>query len=420
MKKSSVIAALIIFGVIGAVAGSLAFIKYRQFAVMQHGGGFEPAEAVETVAAREVPWRPMADLVGTVIALRSVSVSNELAGTIKRLGFDSGAIVEAGSVLLELDDSSDRADYEAAMAAVRVAQANVGVADAQLRWAGIDLKRVEAAINDGGANPTELDRARTELERLQADRQRTLAEVEQAKARAAQVQTRLDKMVIKAPFRARAGLRNIHEGQYLAEGTSIVMLEEVGDTIFMDFAVPQEYLARVRPGLAVMATSSALGDEPVRIEVAAIDARVNNDTRNVRVRAVVANPDERLRPGMFVQIRVPTDVEQPRLVVPSTAVRRAPHADTVYVVAPDEKDPQKLRAKERVVKLGPTIGADVIVTSGLAPGELVAATGSFKLREGVQVMPTNGAPPAGSAPTTSAGAESTPAAADSVASKSAQ
>lgn len=417
MKKSSIIAALVIFGTIGAVAGSLAFIKYRQFAGFQNQGGFEPAEAVETVAAREVPWRPMADLVGTVIALRSVSVSNELAGTIKRLGFDSGAIVEAGSVLLELDDSSDRADYEAAMAAVRVAQANVGVADAQLRWAGIDLKRVEAAINDGGANPTELDRARTELERLQADRQRALAEVEQAKARVAQVQTRLDKMVIKAPFRARAGLRNIHEGQYLAEGTSIVMLEEVGNTIFMDFAVPQEYLARVRPGLAVMATSSALGPEPVRIEVAAIDASVNNDTRNVRVRAVVPNPDERLRPGMFVQIRVPTDVEQPRLVVPSTAVRRAPHADTVYVVAPDSEDPQKLRAKERVVKLGPTIGADVIVTSGLTPGELVAAAGSFKLREGVQVMPTNGAPPASSAPTTSTGIEPP---ADAVASTPAQ
>jgi membrane fusion protein (multidrug efflux system) len=296
-------------------------------------------------------------------------------------------IVEEGDVILTLDDTSDQADLAAAEASVRVAEASVEVMDVRIKLARTELERMQGAADAKAVAAMELDRSRSELERAGADRVRLLAEVDQARAQVDQVRARLDKMVIRSPFRARAGLRSIHEGQYLAEGTNVVMLEEVADKIYLDFPIPQEYAPRVHPGLVVMATADVLGPEPVRIEVAAIDAVVNNETRNLRVRAIVDNKEGRLRPGMFVQIRVPVEETKEYVVVPSTAIRRASYADQIFVVEPGtpEDAPGTLRVSQRFVKLGPTVGADVIVLEGIKEGETVAATGSFKLRQGAMV-----------------------------------
>lgn len=386
MKRSSIIAAAAIFLGIGIIGGGLALYKVKS---IQHaaaaGGGFEPAEAVQVVPVSEVSWQPMADLVGTVLSLRSVRVSNELAGVIREVKFDSGAIVEPGQVLVLLDDATDRADLAAAQSAVRVAEANINVVDARLKLAESEVVRMDTAAKANAVAAMEVDRTTSERDRIKADRIRLLAEVDQARAAVDQVQTRLNKKVIKAPFRGRTGIKTVHDGQYLAEGTPIVMLEEVADRIFLDFAVPQEYLVRVKPGMKVMATGALLGPEPVMIEVVAVDATVNNETRNIRVRCVVDNTEQRLRPGMFVQVRVPTEEPRPYVVIPSTAVRRTSFADQVFVVAAGEA-PDKLRAKQRFVKLGASVGDDVIVLEGLKPGEQIAATGSFKLRDGALVM----------------------------------
>lgn len=391
MKRSSILAAIGVFMVILAVGGGLGLYKYRQIEdAAANKQAFEPAETVRLAKAAEIEWRPMADLVGTVLSLRSVRVSNELAGRIKEVRFESGSVIEAGEVILTLDDAAERADLEAAAASVRVAEANVAVLDTRLRLARLELDRLEAAAEARAVSEMELDRARSEIERGDADRIRLLAETDQAKARVEQVRARLDKMTMRAPFRARAGLRNIHEGQYLAEGADVVMLEEVSERIYLDFPIPQEYAPRVHPGLVVMATSDVLGDQPVRIEVAAVDAAVNNSTRNLRVRAIVDNKEGKLRPGMFVQIRVPVEESRTYTVVPSTAIRRTSYADQVFVVAPStlpHDQPGAMRAAQRFVTLGPTIGNDIIVLDGIDVGETVAATGSFKLRDGAKVVP---------------------------------
>lgn len=387
MKRSSLIAALAIFLGIGAVGGSLAWFKVRSIRAAAGQAGFEPSEAVQVVPVTEVSWQPMADLVGTVLSLRSVRISNELAGSIKEVKFDSGAIVEPGQVLVLLDDSTDRADLAAAQATVKVAEANINVLDARLKLAESEVVRMETAAKSNAVAAMEVDRTTSERDRIKADRARLVAEVDQAKAAVEQVQTRLDKKTIKAPFRGRAGIKTVHDGQYLVEGTPIVALEEVADRIFIDFAVPQEYLARVKPGVKVMATGALFGSEPIMIEVVAVDATVNNETRNIRVRCVVDNTEQKLRPGMFVQVRVPTEEPKPYIVIPATAVRRSSFADQVFVIAPGES-PDKLRAKQRFVTLGAAVGDNVIVLKGLQPGEQIAATGSFKLHDNGLVMKT--------------------------------
>jgi membrane fusion protein, multidrug efflux system len=389
MKLSTIIAGSALVLVIGGAIGGLAWYKWRQLEkAKQNQVAYEPAETVELVDARNVMWNPTADLVGTVIANRSVAIRNEFAGVIKTLGFDSGTVIEAGQPIVTLDDSAELADLDAAKAFVRIAEASVLQSDSRVFLAERMDERMRK-VDEQNVTEMELDRTKTELDAARAERQRLQAEVDQAKARVHQVEVRIAKFKIAAPFKARAGIRVVHEGQYLAEGADIVMLHEVTDTIFLDFAIPQEYAPRVNPGTAVMATGAILGPDPVRLEVVAVDAQVNNNTRNLRVRAIVDNRRGVLVPGMFVQIRVPVEEPKPFVMVPGTAIRRASHADSVFIVKPGEK-PNEMRAHQRFIEVGPAVGDDVIVLKGLEPGDKIASTGSFKLHEGALVIP---APP---------------------------
>ena len=385
MNRTSIVAASVIFGAILCTATVLTLWKRQAMAADASKVAHEPAMSVQVVAAREATWRPTADLVGTVLATQWVNLSNEVGGAIKDMTFESGAIVEKGQTLIQLDDSTEQANLATQEAMVRSLEASVNVMEARLHLADADMRRFIEAKKVNAAVEADLDKAGAILEEAKASKVRAIADVEEARTRVQEVRTLIAKKVIKAPFRGRVGLRNIHPGQYLKEGENVVMLQEVGDTIYLDFAVPQEYVARVKPGMTVMATSPVLGPEPVAIAVVAMDATVDNTTRNVRVRSIVDNKDDRLRPGMFIDIRVPSDLPSQVVVVPLTAVRRASYADHVFVIGPG-KAPKELRATQRFIKLGPTIGNDVIVLEGLKVGEEIASTGSFKLREGTLVL----------------------------------
>lgn len=391
----SLVAQLLIVTVLVGVGGGLGLWKYRSMKAEAAGGmAFEPAEAVEMVAARSVRWQQTAQLSGTAIALQSVTLSNEVAGTVREVRFESGSIVEQGQVLLTLDATTQEADLRALQASVLVMDADIAAAEAEQRVAEANMRRMTQAVESKAVSESELDQAQSRLDSAKAQLARSKAERQQAQARVDQMKSTIDKMTLKAPFRAIAGLRNVHPGQYLAEGTSVVGLQSVSDNIYVDFALPQEHASRVKKGDVVMARAPMLSAEQVRIEVAALDAVANSTTRNVRVRAIVPNPDQKLRPGMFVDVVAPAGPEQEFIAIPLTAVARASFGDHVFVIGPDEKDATKLRAHQRTVKLGPSVGqsGEIIVLEGLKIGEEVAASGRFKLRDGALVMRGQGVP----------------------------
>lgn len=408
-KLKPILAAIAMVVIVAAVGIGLYVYKTQK---MKHGeghGGGEPPMAVTIVAAKVIDWQPTTDLVGTVIALRSVALQNEVEGLVTFVGFESGDIIEPGHVMVKLDDRTDRAELASAEAALRVAEAELAVTETQLALARQELQRQESA--QAATAAIEVDRARAVAERMAAEKTRSEASIEEARARIEEVKVRLDKRVIRAPFKARVGIRTVHEGQFLAQpmGTDsgpIATLQEIADRIYIDFAVPQEYLPRITVGMSVAGELDSVGGvqrRPIELTVAAIDATANTGTRNIRVRATVDNRDDSLRPGMFVKIRVPIDNVRSFVTVPVTAVRRASYADQVFVVVPGEQagpnGMPSLRASQRFVRLGPTIGDDVIVLEGVKEGDQVAAAGSFKLREGAPVMPAMaggpGGPPSG-------------------------
>ncbi len=385
MDKKTIVAGVVILGTLAGVAGGLRYWKNRSAGASQ-AHAFEPFETVQVVQASTAKWRQSADLSGTVIAMQSVMVANEVAGLVKEVNFTSGQIVEAGQVLLVLDSSTEQAELEAAEATVVAAEAGIRVVEANIRFAEANLKRITEALALKASTDTDIDQARASLDAQRATMDRSIAERNQAKARVMQIRTMIAKKTIKAPFKATAGLRSVHPGQYLMEGTNVVGLQMVSDRIYLDFALPQDQADRVKPGDVVMASAPAVSKDPLRIEVVAIDATADVNTRNVRIRSVVPNPDQRLRPGMFVDVNVAVDPLQDFTVVPATAVRRSSFGDHVFVIRPDEKDPQKARAHQQFITLGPAVGKETIVLSGLKPGDEIAAVGSFKLREGVLVM----------------------------------
>jgi membrane fusion protein, multidrug efflux system len=411
VKRSAVIVGVGIFLLIGVVSGGLFVTKKRMFEAAANAPAFEPAEAVTLANASSTPWQPTSDLVGTVFSLRSITVQNEVEGVIRFVGFQSGDVVEPGQILVKLDDAAETAELHSAEASLRVAEAEVAVAEARIKLAQSEFSKQESANRSGATTAIEMDRVKAELERTTAELIRAKAGVDEAKARVEQVKTRLDKHVIRAPFRARVGLRTVHEGQFLAQqmggdGTAIATLQEVADQIYIDFAIPQEQINRVRVGMKVAGVKDGGGSlsdppEPITLEVAAIDSAANNVTRNVRVRSIVDNRAGKLRPGMFIKIRVPVDEPRSFVVVPVTAIRRASYGDQVFVIknveepGPDGAMVPKMRAEQRFVRLGPTIGSEIIVLEGLKEGEQIATSGSFKLREGALVMPAIAGTPAG-------------------------
>jgi membrane fusion protein, multidrug efflux system len=314
----------------------------------------EPTESVAVAVVRRVENRPTTTSVGTVVALRSITLRNELAGTVRQVALVPGAIVETGQVLVALDVSVEEAELQALQAQARLAESL--------------FARTERAKEGGAISESELDRARSERDVAQAQIARTRAIIE--------------RKTLRAPFRARVGMADVHPGQYLAEGTLLTTLQGVDEAAHVDFAVAQQVAEGLRVGDAVEVFQAGV-DTSKAARIVAIDARVDPATRNATVRARIASADVP-EPGASVRVRVPVGPAREAVSIPVNAMRKGPEGDHVFVIAAD-KDGRR-RAYARPVESGPVIGDEIVVQGGLAVGEEVATSGSFKLREAVLVQ----------------------------------
>jgi membrane fusion protein (multidrug efflux system) len=318
----------------------------------------EPAESVVTAVAREHEHIRTTTSIGTVVALRSITVRNELAGTVRQVTLEPGKIVEAGTVLVALDVSVEEADLQALQA--------------QAELARTQFARMQRMSEHRAASEMEVDTARAEQEVVQAQ--------------VARIKAVINRKIIRAPFRARIGISDVHPGQYLNEGSLLTTLQGVDDSTYVDFTVAQQVAAVLRPGnkIDVFASGDTTG---VKAEILAIDARVDSTTRNTMVRAKIKNSAQTPSPGASVRVQVPVGTPLMATAVPASAVRKGPAGDHVFVVVADEHG--KTRARLREVVVDSMSGDDVVITKGLEPGEQVAASGSFKLREAALVAVSN-------------------------------
>lgn len=314
----------------------------------------EPVESVEIAVAQERPHRRTTTAIGTVVATRSISVRNELPGTVRRVALSPGQIVEPGTVLVALDVAVEEAD-------LRALQAQAQLAETQ-------YSRMLRMATQRAASQMEVDSAR-------AERDVALAQI-------ARIEAVIERKTIRAPFRARVGISDVHPGQYLNEGTYLTTLQGVDDSAYVDFAVAQQVAASLRAGESVDLVAGAEA-RPVQASIVAVDARVDPATRNATVRAEIKDLSQAPAPGASVRVQVPVSEMRLAVTIPASALRKGPDGDLVFVVAEDRDG--HTRANARRVLVETMAGDEVVIREGVTTGERVAASGSFKLRDAVLV-----------------------------------
>lgn len=344
-------AALIL--VVLAVGAGIWFVKQRGKAAAAAQQHPEMAFAVESAVATTKTFARSTTAIGTVRALQSIDLKNELSGTVRQVNLKPGDIVDPGTVLVELD--------------VAIENAELAALEAEAKLAASLLARTEQAQKDQGASAADVDRARAEHDKAVANVARTRAVIEQK--------------VVRAPFKARVGMVDLHIGQYLVPGTTITTLQGVDDAVHIDFAVTQEAATTLAVGNEIEVT---VGERTAKATIVAMDARVESATRNMWVRALLKGLQPLPSPGASVRVRVPVEAPHEVVVVPVSALRRGPGGDYMWSL---EKAPDgALRAKTRRVVTGAVLGDEVVVAKGIEVGDRVAALGSFKIpAEGVLV-----------------------------------
>lgn len=356
MKKTLLAIGLLLFFV-GPVVG----IKVLQIgSLIAYGKDMQaagyPATAVATALASEQTWENTLSAVGSLRPVQGVTLSAELGGKVVEIAVENGAAVKAGDLLVKLETSTEEAQLASAEASERLAQVN--------------LDRSRGLLDKNTIAQSEFDAAD--------------ATYKQAVAQTANIRAQLNKKTIRAPFTGRVGIRLINLGQTLGVGDPIIPLQSL-DPIFVDFTLPQQRLSAISVGQAVRLTIDGVVSS-VEGKVTAINPEVDSATRSVRLQATLANPDERLRPGMFAQVALVLPEQSKVLVVPTTALVRAPFGDSVFVV---EKKDDKLIARQQFVRLGETRGDFTVVTQGIKAGDRVVSAGAFKLINGASVAPND-------------------------------
>jgi membrane fusion protein (multidrug efflux system) len=361
MTRKIFIAVFVVLLVVGALAG----VKTLQIRKLMAGGKnfAPPPESVSTVVAREEKWQGTLTAIGSVTAVQGVMVTPEIAGIVREIAFESGAVVSTSNLLVRLDTSAEEAQLRAL--------------EAQEELARINLARERTLRTQNLVPQSELDTAEATLKQTQGN--------------ADNIRATIEKKTIRAPFAGRLGIRLVNLGQYLETGKPIVSLQSL-TPVYAEFSLPQQELARLKTGMRVHVTTDAYPGRTFEGTLTAINPDLDAQTRSVGLQATFENPEQLLRPGMFARVEVLLPEEQTVLAVPATSVLSAPYGDSVYVVESkpgQDKGKPGLAVRQQFIRTGTARGDFVSVESGLKPGERIVSAGIFKLRNGMSVVENN-------------------------------
>lgn len=381
--KRFIIALILLVIVCGGIVG---FNLFRDRAIQNYFANMPVVPlTVSTAKVEPVTWTPGIEAIGTVAAARGVDLTMETTGVVKEILFSANQKVEEGQLLVRLDDAVEQADLAAART-----QATL---DRQA------LDRAQALRKSGAGTQATLDAAS--------------AAASTSRSQVVKLQALADQKLLKAPFSGTLGIPRIDLGQYVAPGNVVVTLQNL-DTMRTDFTVPEQQLASLRIGQPV-AFGLTGDDMPYTGAITGIDPKIDPASRLVSVRAEVANPDRRLSPGQFVQVRIEQPKEEGVLAIPQTALTASLYGDFVFVVRPPADKPAEGAAKDAAspagaatsaspangkqtpalaayqvfVKTGRRADGRVEILSGIEAGDEVVTAGQNRLSNGAPVTVDN-------------------------------
>jgi len=357
--KKRIAFALIGLIILVVILGGIKTFQIR--AMIDQGKKFvPPPETVTTAAVKYESWDSALTAVGTLNAVQGVTVAAELTGKVIRIEFEPGTTVKKGEILLRQDTTFEEAQLPGALSQVNLYVTNLERAD-QLFTKGLISR---------------------------SDRDIAVANADQARAQAETIRATIAKKTIRAPFSGHIGIRQVNLGQILREGDPIVTLQSL-ESMYVDFTLPQQQLPQIRQGLLVRVTGDALPGITIEGRITTINPKVDIETRSIKVQAVVANRETKLRPGMFVNVSIGLPARQKVLTIPATAVLYAPYGDSVFVIEESKDGKGNKTLRQQFVRLGEKRGDFAAVTTGIKEGETIVTTGVFKLRNGQAVVVDN-------------------------------
>jgi membrane fusion protein (multidrug efflux system) len=354
MQKRLVIMSMVLLLLFGGLFGWKYYTGKKMAAAMSAP---QPPAVVASAQVRLDTWHPVLTAVGTLVPSEGVFVANEVAGIIRSIEFESGQSVNAGDLLVQLDDEADRADLAALVAKKRLAELN--------------FARARKLLKEKTVSQSAFDEAKAELDSAAA-----LVEAKRAT---------IAKKAVRAPFDGALGIREVDLGQYLAPGSRIVSLQSK-TPILVDFNLPERHLADLRDGQSVQISVQAYPQRTFTGVISTVSPRVEQATRSVHIRSEFENPDGVLKPGMFASVRVELPVRSGVLTLPERAVTYNPYGDTVFFI--EEKD-GGLTVNSRPVQTGAVRDGRIEIIAGLEEGDRVASDGLNKLRNGQAVTVDN-------------------------------
>ncbi|WP_081577641.1 efflux RND transporter periplasmic adaptor subunit [Acidithiobacillus thiooxidans] len=352
MKKAFVIVIIGLLIVFGGIFGFKAFVNNKIAEAMAHMP--KPVDTVSAAKAKIVHWHPQLRAVASLAAVQGVDVTPQIAGNVTAIHFHSGQYVQAGTPLVQIDDSNQLAELASDQA--------------QLRLAAINLHRDRKLMATRAVSQSQLDSD-------QATYQTDVAAIKDIRAT-------LNKLAIRAPFSGYLGIRQVNMGQYLTPGTKIVDLQS-WSPLYANFTLPQSDLQNIQVGTPVQIQTDALPGQTFSGKVTALGSAVNNSTRQIDVQATIDNPKNQLRPGLFGELTVVRDTAESVLVVPVSAISYNTFGDYVYVIHKEKKDGKSQDvAVQQVIKPGKQRDGMVAILSGLKQGDMVVTAGQVKLVNG--------------------------------------
>jgi membrane fusion protein (multidrug efflux system) len=358
-RKGIVIAIALLVAICVFVFG----IKALQIGKMMSMPQTMPPTTVSSVTVKEEDWAPRLTAVGSVSAVQGAIVSAELAGIVSEINFENGSEAKKGEALMKLDASQEEALLRSA--------------EAEAQLARTDLERARDLAIKKVVSSAELDSAQSKFRRLNAV--------------VDQMRSNIAKKSLIAPFDGQLGIRQVNVGQMINAGQQVVALTAL-DPVYVDFALPEQYLSKLAKDLEVTVRADAFPNRQFKGKLTAINSMVDSSTRNITVQATLANPDHALRPGMFAKAEVTLPEKHKTLVVPGSAISYAPFGDSVFVIEKkkDEKTGKESQViRQQFVRVGEARGDFVAITQGLKAGDIVVSTGVFKLRNGMAVTINN-------------------------------
>jgi membrane fusion protein (multidrug efflux system) len=351
-----------IFGVL-ALFLALADVKAFQFRKMGASPMTMPPTTVSSAVVKEEDWAPTLSAVGSISAVQGAIFSTELGGIVSEVGFQSGSEAKKGEVLLKLDSSSEEALLHTAEADLELARANLQRERDLAARKVVSKQELDAAESTFGQKQGTVDNMRAFIAKKQ----------------------------VRAPFDGQLGIRQVNVGQMINSGQQVVSLQAL-DPVYVDFALPQQELSKLAPGLEALVRTDAVPGREFKGKLTALNSMVDTVTRNVTLQATFENPDHALKPGMFVKIDIALPEKGKTLVIPGSAVSYAPYGDSVFVID-KKKDPKTGKEtqtlRQAFVRVGEARGDFVSVTQGLKAGDETVSTGVFKLRNGMAVTINN-------------------------------